>query len=286
MKRIIVIILAVALGLEAMAQSKVIPDTLNSAILGREVPLNVYLPEGFSDEGTEHYPVVYLLHGLSDNHDTWVNWGGIKTVADELIECGEAVPMVIIMPCAGGQDIHNVQNGYFNMPDCNYEDFFFKELIPGIEQKYHCGGSKWERAIMGLSMGGGGSVVYCQHHPELFSSCFAMSPWLDNDLNQVECPKDKSDKLYIVGKAVANNSAIKFLDKAKPETLEKLRTVKWFVDCGDDDFLLQLSMDFHMKMREKGIKNELRIRNGVHNWEYWHLSLRQSLPFASRNFGE
>ena len=68
-----------------------------------------------------------------------------------------------------------------------------------------------------------------------------------------------------------------------------------YVDLGDRkvlqwdklyDFLLQLSMDFHMKMREVKVHNELRVRNGVHNWEYWHLALRMSLPFASRNFGE
>ena len=64
----------------------------------------------------------------------------------------------------------------------------------------------------------------------------------------------------------------------------KLRTVAWFIDCGDDDFLFDQSVALHQKMRDRGIRNELRVRNGIHNWEYWHQSLRWAFPFASRNF--
>ena len=217
---------------------KIITDSVQSSILGSEVKFNVYLPSGF-DKTDKQYPVVYLLHGLSDNYETWAKKGSVQLVADELISSGEADEMVIIMPNAGDPDTHNVWNGYFNMPGWNYEDFFFKEFIPTVEKKYRIIGDKGHRAVMGLSMGGGGSTVDCQRHPDMFSSCEA--------------------------------------------TLEALRTVKWFFDCGDDDFLVQLSFDLHMKMKAKNVKDELRIRNGVHNWEYWHLALRMALPFASRN---
>lgn len=63
-----------------------------------------------------------------------------------------------------------------------------------------------------------------------------------------------------------------------------LRSVAWFFDCGDDDHLLPLSCEIHSLMSKAGIKNELRVRDGIHNWEYWHNALRLSLPFASRNF--
>jgi S-formylglutathione hydrolase FrmB len=208
----------------------------------------------------------------------------MQTVADELVRSGEARPMVIIMPNAGGPDTHNTWNGYFNMPGCSYEDFFFGELVPAVEKKYSCGGSKGRRAVMGLSMGGGGSTVYAQRHPDMFSSCYAMSAWLDNKNDEVGYKKGSYDKLYLVGQAVRKHSALDYLDNADEATLEKLRTVAWFFDCGDDDFLLQQSMDLHMKMRARKVHSELRVRNGVHNWEYWHLALRLSLPFASRNF--
>ena len=282
MKRSLLLFLAVLAAWPLWA-GVIVTEHYRSKVLDATVDYNVYLPDGFV-EGTGHYPVVYLLHGLSDTYSAWAEKGGLQVVADELIRSGEVVPMVIIMPNAGGPDIHNTWNGYFNMEGWAYEDFFFKEFLPAMEEQYRCGGSKERRAVMGLSMGGGGSVVYSQRHPELFSSCYAMSPWLDNRTNEVNDGTDTRDKFYAVSEAVKAHSAIAFLDKADEDTLERLRTVAWFVDCGDDDFILQLSLDFHMKMRKVGVHNELRVRDGVHNWEYWHLSLRTALPFASRNF--
>ena len=187
------------------------------------------------------------------------------------------------MPNAGGPDTHNTWNGYFNMPGWSYEDFFFQELIPEVEKKYRGAGDKGHRAVMGLSMGGGGSVVYCQRHPDMFSSCYAMSAWLDNQQDNVG-PGEASGKRYLVCEAVKEHSALRFVEQADEETKKQLRTVKWFLDCGDDDFLFDLTARLHQLMRDAGIKDELRVRNGVHNWEYWHEALRMALPFASRNF--
>ena len=262
---------------------KVVTDSLESKVLGASVKYNVYLPSGF-DKSDKQYPVIYMLHGLSDNYTAWVERGGMQTVADELIGTGELREVVIIMPNAGGPDIHNTWNGYFNMPGWNYEDFFFKEFLPQVEQKYRIISDKGHRAVMGLSMGGGGSAVYCQRHPDMFSSCYAMSAWLENKQGQVGGKDLKKDKLYYVSNAVNEHSALAFIDNADDATLQALRTVKWFFDCGDDDFLVRLSFELHMKMKEKGVKSELRVRNGVHNWEYWHTALRIALPYASRNF--
>ena len=258
-------------------------DTIVSKVLGEKVVYNIYLPSGF-DRSTERYPVVYLLHGLTDDYRAWRDRGRMQDVADELMESGEACKMIIVMPNAGGPDTHNTWNGYFNMPGWSYEDFFFQELIPEVEKKYRGAGDKGHRAVMGLSMGGGGSVVYCQRHPDMFSSCYAMSAWLDNQQDNVG-PGEASGKRYLVCEAVKEHSALRFVEQADEETRKKLRTVKWFLDCGDDDFLFDLSVRLHQLMRDAGIKDELRVRNGVHNWEYWHEALRMALPFASRNFG-
>lgn len=276
------LILLVVLAIPARA-GRVVTDSLYSKLLGEHVKYNVYLPSGF-EQGDRHYPVTYLLHGLSGCYSDWERLGHVRLVADELIESGEALPMVIIMPNAGDKDIRQVQNGYFNVEDWAYEDFFFTELMPAVEAKYRAGGSKGQRAVMGLSMGGGGSTVYCQRHPELFSSCYAMSAWLDNKDGEVGGSNPVRDKLAIVSESVCEHSALDFIDRADEATVEQLRTVKWFFDCGDDDGLLPLSTELHWKMRSKRIKSELRVRNGVHNWEYWRLALRLALPFASRNF--
>ena len=224
-----------------------------------------------------------FLHGLYGTYVDWATAGHMKDVVDELIASGEAARMVIIMPNAGDPDIHNNWNGYFNMPGHPYEDFFFQELVPTLEARYRIRADKQHRAVMGLSMGGGGSTVYAQRHPDLFSSCYAMSAWLDNPEPKGNNPEDK---FYLVSKAVHDHSTLAFIDHADEATLEQLRTVKWFFDCGDDDFLMDLSVSLFQKMRDRGVRSELRVRDGWHSWEYWHQALRLALPFASRNFGE
>ena len=208
----------------------------------------------------------------------------MKDVADLLIASGEVVPVVIVMPNAGNSDVHGYQNGYFNVKDWPYEDFFFQEFLPAVEKKYHCGGSKGQRAIMGLSMGGGGSVVYAQRHPDLFSSAYGMSAWLDNKHREVRGTDKPGSKLVITDNSVRDHSALDFVANADAATIGQLKTVKWFLDCGDDDFLLQLSVDLHFKMKAAGIPGQLRVRDGGHTWEYWHSALYTALPFASRNF--
>ena len=284
MKRILYL-LAILLILPAVRVNGgvVVTDSLRSEVLGAQVKFNVYLPDGFKNSDRK-YPVVYLLHGLYGTYTNWEEGMKMKGVADELIASGEAVPMVIIMPNAGHPDVHHVQNGYFNMPGWNYEDFFFKELIPAVEAKYRCIGDKGPRAEMGLSLGGGGSTVYAQRHPDMFSSGYAMSAWLDNKQNNVGRADNGGDKLDIVCQSVCDHSALDFIDNASEATLASLRTVKWFIDCGDDDFLLELNEDFHRKMKAARIKSEFRVRDGGHTQEYWHQALRLALPFASRCF--
>ena len=286
MKKILGVVVAclVLAAVPAFSQGVVREDRIDSKILGEEVPFNVYLPVGFQDSDAT-YPVVYLLHGLSDTYDAWVTRGHMKDVVDLLIASGDIVPMVIVMPNAGHPDIRNQWNGYFNMPGWNYEDFFFREFMPQVEKKYRCIGDREHRAVMGLSMGGGGSTSYAQRHPENFSSCYAMSAWLDNGENEVG-PLDGSDRFALVCRAVHDHSCLDFLRNADAATLERLRTVAWFFDCGDDDFLFDLSIEIHRLMKRARVHDELRVRDGVHNWEYWHTALYTALPFASRNFGK
>lgn len=286
MKRMLSLSVALALAVCALAKplrtSEIRTEQVHSKLLGEDVAVNVYLPAGYDEDAAKLYPAVYLLHGLSDTYTAWAVKGHMKEPVDEMIISGEIARMVIIMPNAGGPDVHHTYNGYFNVPGHPYEDFFFQELIPAVESRFRIRGDKQHRAIMGLSMGGGGSTVYCQRHPDMFSSCYAMSAWLDTQEPEAT---DPSDKLYIVSKSVREHSAIDFVVNADEPTLERLRTVKWFFDCGDDDYLFNLSVKIYQEMRQRKVKAELRVRDGWHCWEYWHQALRMALPFASRNFG-
>ena len=209
MKTALVGILCV-LALPSVA-GKLVTDSLQSRVLGVCVRCNVYLPSDFDRQGSEKYPVLYLLHGLYGNYQAWEERGRMKAVADELMASGESRKMVIVMPNAGGADVEKVWNGYFNMPGWNYEDFFFQELMPWVEQKYHIQGDKAHRAVSGLSMGGGGSIVYCQRHPDLFCACYGMSAWIDVVNDRV--PKHTATKLAAVCQSVSDHAAALFVEK-------------------------------------------------------------------------
>lgn len=263
---------------------RITTDSIQSQLLGATVKFNIYLPTGY-EQSTDQFPVVYLLHGLTDTYTAWAEKGGMKNITDEIIDCGESRPVIIVMPNAGDPDVNNIWNGYFNMPGWSYEDFFFQELMPTVEQKYRAIGDKEHRAVMGLSMGGGGSIGYCQRHPDKFSSCYAMSPWLNSGSGRPG-PNGEKTKMFYTAEAVKEHSALTFMDNADDAVKQQLRTIKWFLDCGDDDMLLSDTFEFYKKMRMAHIATELRVRNGGHGWEYWRAALRTALPFASRNFAK
>ncbi|MBR5963821.1 MAG: esterase family protein [Bacteroidaceae bacterium] len=263
-------------------QARVVTDSINSKVLGATVKFNVWLPWGFEQNTDATYPVLYLLHGFTDTYSAWVEKGRVDEIADELLGTGEISPMLIVMPNAGGPDTRNVWNGYFDMDGWAYETFFFTEFLPFVESKYRIVGDRQHRAVSGLSMGGGGSTVYAQRHPDMFSSCYAMSAWLDSGNEGI----DPANKATYVMKAVGDHAAAAFVRNASDEQKAQLRTLRWFIDIGDDDFLLDQDLELYKEMRQARIPCELRVRNGGHTWEYWHVALRTSLPFASREFNK
>ena len=156
-----------------MAQTGTVYDnlTLKSSILKMERKYSVYLPPDYKTSNRS-YPVLYLLHGSGDDQTGWVQFGEVEYIADKAIKEGKSTAMIIVMP-----DANTGRRGYFNTlrGDFQYEDFFFKELIPFIEKTYRIRAEKQYRAIAGLSMGGGGTIIYALHHPEMFASACPLS---------------------------------------------------------------------------------------------------------------
>ena len=189
--------------------------------------------------------------------------------------------MIVVMPDADA-DIPRAEHGYFNHSHWAYEDYFFTELMPCVEGRYRIAADKRNRAIAGLSMGGGGTVSYAQKHPELFCAAYAMSALMDSIEGR---EPHKNPKVNVMRQSARDNSCVAFVRNASEDVRGQLRTVKWFVDCGDDDHLLGVNLDFVQEMRKAEIPFEFRVREGAHVWEYWHSALYICLPFVTRTFG-
>lgn len=241
----------------------------------------VYLPPGY-ESSQRSYPVLYLLHGAGDDHTGWVQFGEALNITDRAINDGSATAMIIVMP-----DANTGQRGYFNdiKGEWLYEDFFFKELIPEIEKKFRTRHDKQYRAVAGLSMGGGGSFMYALHHPELFSAACPLSAYIGpltiDDLKQNMAKNNIKVSDDAMKKYFSRHNAIELVN-SMPDSLKK--SVRWYIDCGDDDFLYEGNSLIHIAMRKKEIPHEFRIRDGVHSWVYWRTALPAVLEFVSMGF--
>jgi S-formylglutathione hydrolase FrmB len=191
--------------------------------------------------------------------------------------------MIIVMP-----DANTGQRGYFNNAKgtWRYEDFFFEEFVPYVEKQFRIKGEKRYRAIAGLSMGGGGSFIYALHHPEMFSSACPLSaatgpvsPDKAREYYSTRGVPDASDAE--LDAFYRRNSVLPQLDSLP---VDQRKAVRWFIDCGDDDFLFEGNSLVHIAMRKKDIPHEFRIRDGGHTWTYWRESLPVVLSFVSDAF--
>lgn len=255
--------------------------SLPSKILNMERKYAIYFPPDY-ETSTRSYPVLYLLHGGGDDQTGWVQFGEVQHIADKAIHEGKATPMVIVMP-----DANTVRRGYSNnaLGTWLYEDYFFKELMPFVEKKYRIKSDKRYRAIAGLSMGGDGSFTYALHHPELFSSACPLSAGtgpLTKEIAKTNVRRIDSTATDAQIEAFYNRQSVPLLVNNMPDSLKK--AVRWYIDCGDDDFLYEGNSLVHIAMRKKEIPHEFRIRNGGHTWSYWRSALPEVLDFISQAF--
>lgn len=261
---------------------KVFDDvSMTSKILDSQRKFAIYLPPDY-ESSQRSYPVLYLLHGAGDDQTGWVQFGEVLHITDKAIREGKATPMIIVMP-----DADTGQRGYFNSIDgkWHYEDFFFEELMPYVEKKYRIKGEKRYRAVAGLSMGGGGSFMYALHHPELFSSACPLSAYVGPlSIEQLEAGLKRRNTAYDAAALqpyFERHNAVSLIENMEADDI---KSVRWFIDCGDDDFLYEGNSLVHIAMRKKEIPHEYRVRDGGHRWTYWRESLPVVLSFVSDAF--
>lgn len=281
---------AFLLPITLLGQQGLLKESLKvkSQTLGKDVEYSIYLPADY-DKSNRRYPVLYLLHGYTDDETGWTQFGEAQGIADRSIQIGEATPMIIVMPDGGVSFYINSYDG-----KTKYEDFFVKEFIPYIDATYRTRTTKQYRAIAGLSMGGYGTLIMSTKHPELFSSAAPLSAAVFNDdeiinanestwnvvLGELYGKKDLKGKDRLTDH-YNKNSILKIIETGNADELKKVR---YYIDCGDKDFLIKGNMALHSAMIDKKIPHEFRVRAGEHNWTYWRTSLPEVLKFVSESF--
>ncbi len=285
MKRLISLIATLFFMSGAIAQNGRVIESLEfqSKKVNYPVKYSVYFPPGYGSSDRS-YPILYLLHGYSDDETGWTQFGEVNAVADMAIAAGDATPCIIVMPDAKVTWYSDSYDG----KDL-WETMFIEEFIPFVEEKYRVRDKKEFRAIAGLSMGGYGALKLAMRHTDLFSSCVAMSSGTFTDEEMME--DDQYDHLFgaIYGPRTEEgasehwkaNNPLYLIDSVDHE---KLKSVRYYIDCGDDDFLYKGNATLHIKMRDHKIPHQYRVRDGGHKWNYWRTGLYDGLKFITEKF--
>ncbi|MEI3797826.1 MULTISPECIES: alpha/beta hydrolase [unclassified Chitinophaga] len=220
--------------------------------------------------GTQRYPVVYLLHGAGGNFANWVtNVPVIKELADTY-QC-----MIV---CPDGA----VTSWYFDSPvdsSMRFETYVSKEIPQYIDQHYQTLPEPAHRAIAGLSMGGHGAMFLAIRHQDVFGAAGSMSGGVDFR----PFPKnwDLKKRLGEPGPDGANwydYTVLKQVDSLKSGALSII------IDCGVKDFFIDVNRDLHKKLLLAGIAHDYTERPGEHNWQYWANAVKYQLLFFHQFF--
>jgi enterochelin esterase-like enzyme len=258
---------------------------IQSKILDREVKYSVMLPASYHTFNKD-YPVIYLLHGFGGNQESWLNRCNIAQLVDSLLYLGDIGEFIYVMPDAGN-------SYYINSYDNSnrYYDFFIEEFVPTIDSLFHTQNRKNSRILMGLSMGGYGSIILALKNPELFGMVIALSPSVRNQEMFENLAQEKYDNFFgpVYGPGLTGDNRItSHWKKNSPyflvdsSTAESYSGINWYIDCGLYDDFLPASEAFHQLLLQYRIPHEFHIRPGEHNWAYWHDSTINGLVYLNR----
>ena len=224
----------------------------------------VYTPPGYDPLGNTKYPVLYLLHGFSDDAQAWPMVGKADIILDNLISEGKAKPMIVVMPFGYGNPAV-IEGGFgilekdIRLRDDNLAKFtqgLLSEIIPQVETNYRVDGDQKSRAIAGLSMGGSESLLTGLNHLDKFAWVASFSAGaLPESYDQ-----------YFSGLTSSANGKLKLL----------------WIACGTADFLIANNRKFRDWLTTKGVNHVDVETPGAHTWMVWRRNLATLAPLLFR----
>lgn len=247
-----------------------------SSVLNMDRRVYVYTPAGY-EGGKEKYPVFYLFHGAGGDEDAWTNMGRAAQIMDNLIAEGKARPMIVVMTNgnanqAGAQnEVPQVQTSgeqgmaAYQRLAGKFEEHLVKDVVPFIEKNYRTLTGMNNRAIAGLSMGGGHTMTITNDNPGVFGYIGVFS-------------------MGLMSRGPANADAA----KQDQERITKLEALKnsgyklYWIGCGKDDFVYAGVTALRSTLDKIGFKYIYRESTGGHTWSNWRIYLSEFAPMLFR----
>jgi enterochelin esterase-like enzyme len=231
----------------------------HSGVVGDNRDFYVYTPPGYDPGARKRYPVLYLLHGYSDDASGWTAVGRAHVILDNLIAQGKVKPMLIVMPLGYGapeivsRNVPPLRDPKLRERNMDkFREALLTEVIPRVEKAYRVATNRNSRAIAGLSMGGAESLYTGLNNVDRFAWVGAFSSGGMGDDFNVEFPK---------------------LDA---KTGAQLRLL--WIACGTEDRLIEPNRKFREWLTGKGVKHQDVETPGAHTWMVWRRNLANFAP--------
>lgn len=238
----------------------------DSPTLNMERRITVYTPAGY-ENSDKSYPVLYLLHGMGGDEEAWITIGRAAQVLDNLIACGKAVPMIVVMPngnvsraAAPGESSDGFVKPVMDLPktmEGSMEESF-PDIMKFVESNYRTVTDKAQRAIAGLSMGGFHALYISREYPELFDYVGLFSA-VTRPIRKVESP------IYENG-------------DWKLETQFSTGPALYWIGIGRTDFLYKLNAGYRQQLDARGYPYTYYETDGGHTWRNWRTYLSEFVP--------
>lgn len=266
-----VLVLGCLLGRMLTGQAATV-DTVQifSEAMQRDIPAIVITPDGYQEASEQRFPVIYLLHGYSDDYSGWVTKApGVDQLADR--------HQVILVCPDGGYD-----SWYLDSPaddSSQYETHVAEEVVTYVDEHYRTVAQSSGRAITGLSMGGHGALFLAIRHLDTFGAAGSMSGGVDLTYN--------INNWNIKGKlGPYEQNPLRWDSLSVVNMVPSLRAgqLALIIDCGVDDFFFRINQNLHEILLEHQIPHDYIERPGAHNWSYWTDAVAYQVLFFRKFF--
>jgi enterochelin esterase-like enzyme/type 1 glutamine amidotransferase len=218
----------------------------DSKTVGTKRKLQVYTPPGYAPG--KKYPVLYLLHGIGGDETEWQRFATPNIILDNLLAEGKVVPMIVVMPNGRAQPDDRARGDVYKTAPAfaNFERDLLDDVIPAIDSRYLTSTNREQRALAGLSMGGGQSLNFGLGHLETFA-------WVGS----FSCAPNTRSPAQLMPDPAAAKEQLKLL----------------WLSCGNQDGLIRISQGVHTWLKTNNVPHVWNVDGNAHDTPEWKNNL-------------